>query len=378
MSKKSILFVDDERNILKGLRRMLYPLRGNWSMFFVESGAEALETMEERKVDVVISDMRMPGMDGFELLQTIRKEYPEVVRVMLTGQPDQEMYHEVMKISHYFLWKPVKFEEIEAVFGRVETLDSSLNNEKLIKLIGGISSLPSLPTLYRRLTQLLEATETDAAQIAAVVEEDMAMAVQILKLVNSAFLGLSRRIETLQEAIAYLGLDMVRSLVLVQHLFSQCSHEEHTQFQFDVLWKHSFCTATVSRKIAAAGAMETSFQDSAYLAGLLHDIGKLILAHHLPDVYREILVNAAQQGRNVSEVEMEVLGADHAQIGAYLTSLWGLPRVIIESVALHHKSVVPDSSSVSPVLGAVWHANRLCNKDFSQSAEYLEFVEDFE
>ena len=180
MTKKTIVFVDDEPNILNGLRRMLYPLQKDWNMLFVEGGAKALEILAQSDVNVVVSDMRMPGMNGFELLQTVRKRFPNVIRVMLTGQPDKDVYCEVMAISHYFLWKPAKFEELQMLFDSIRNLDISLHDNKLLHLIGGITSLPSLPPLFDRLMELIENQETNITQIAAVINEDIAMAAQIL------------------------------------------------------------------------------------------------------------------------------------------------------------------------------------------------------
>lgn len=376
MNRKSILFVDDERNILKGLRRMLYPLQEDWNMLFAESGAEALATMEQNKIVVLISDMRMPGMNGFELLETVRERYPEVVRVMLTGQTDKDLYHKVMTVSHYFLWKPTEFAAFEELLGRIRDLDAILHNTKLTQLIGGITSLPSLPVLYIRLTELLEQADTDSAQIAAVVREDMAMAVQILKLINSVLFGLSRKIETLEEAISYLGMDTIRSLALVQHLFSQCKHEECQTFNHEQLWEHCLCTATLSRQIATRLTKARQIHEQAYLAGLLHDIGKLILASSLPDTYQKILEEVAESDREQNEVEVEQLGADHAAIGAYLTGLWGMPRTITEAVAFHHKASLLSKDVVLPVCKAIWHADRMCHGEYSQSEEYKQMSMD--
>jgi HD-like signal output (HDOD) protein/ActR/RegA family two-component response regulator len=375
MTKKTILFVDDEPNILSGLRRMLYPLLKDWNMLFVESGANALEILEQSDVNVLVSDMRMPGMNGFELLQTVRKRFPRVIRVMLTGQPDKNVYCEVMAISHYFLWKPAKYDDLKVLFDSIRDLGVSLHDKKLIQLIGGISSLPSLPPLFDRLMELIESQETNITQIAAVINEDIAMAAQILKLVNSAFFSLSRRIETIQEAVAYLGLDILRQLVLAQHLFAQCSKQERITFKLDELWQHSLCTATLAKAIAESDNASVAIGNSAYLAGLLHEIGKLILIRHLPDIYKEILQEVQQQGRSQVQAESERLGTNHAIIGGYLASLWGLPHPITEAMSLYHDTLLsPEICKMSPVLEAVWHANRVCRGDCSQSGKYQNVI----
>lgn len=375
MTKKTILFVDDEPNILSGLRRMLYPLLKDWNMLFVEDGAKALEILEKSDVNVLVSDMRMPGMNGFELLKTVRKRFPRVIRVMLTGQPDKDVYCEVMTISHYFLWKPAKYEDLKVLFDSIRDLEVSLHDKKLVQFIGGINSLPSLPPLFDRLMELIESQETSTNQIAAVINEDIAMAAQILKLVNSAFFSLSRRIETIQEAVSYLGLDILRQLVLAQHLFAQCSAQERTTFKLDELWQHSLCTATLAKAIAENDNVCGTIGNSAYLAGLLHQIGKLILMRHLPEIYTEILQEVQQQGKSQVQAESERLGTNHAIIGGYLTSLWGLPHNITEAVSLHHDTHPSlEICKMSPVLEAVWHANRICRGDCSQSEKYQNVI----
>jgi len=371
MIKKTILFVDDEPMILNGLRRILYPLLKDWNMLFVESGAKGIEVLEQTEIYVVVADMRMPGMNGFELLQTVRKRFPSVIRVMLTGQPDRDVYCEVMAVCHYFLWKPARFEDLQVLFNSIRELDISLHDRKLLHLIGGITSLPSLPPLFDRLMDLIESQETSATQIAEVINEDIAMAAQILKLVNSVFFNLSRRIETIHEAVSYLGLDILRQLVLAQHLFAQCSEQERVTFKLDELWQHSLCTATLAKAIAENDNVSVATSNSAYLAGLLHEIGKLILIRHLPDIYGEILQEVKLQGKSQVQTESERLGTNHAIIGGYLTSLWGLPHTITEAVALHHDTPIsPELCRMSPVLEAVWHANRICRGNCLQSQKY--------
>lgn len=375
MTKKTIVFVDDEPNILNGLRRMLYPLQKDWDMVFAEGGAKALEILAQTDVSILVSDMRMPGMNGFELLQTVRKRFPNVIRVMLTGQPDKEVYCEVMAISHYFLWKPAKLEELKMLFDSIRDLDTSLHDTNLLHILGSITSLPSLPSLFYRLTELIENQETNSTQIAAVINEDIAMAAQILKLVNSAFFTLSRRIETIQEAVAYLGLDILRQLTLAQQIFAQCSEKERITFKLDELWQHSLCTATLAKAIAEHDSVSVTIGNSAYLAGLLHEIGKLILTRHLPEIYAAILLEVQEQGKSQVQVESERLGTNHAIIGGYLVSLWGLPHPITEAVSRHHApSLSAETSKISPILEAVWHANRICRGDYSQSEKYQDVM----
>ena len=366
MNKRTVLFVDDEPQILNSCRRMLYPLYDDWNMLYVESGAKALEVMQNTEITVLITDMRMPGLNGFELIDIVRKKFPDVVRIMLTGQPDKELYCDVIGICHYFLWKPTSFEIFEEVLNRIRELDTALQDEKLFILIAGITSLPSLPSLYVRLTDLLKQPDVSSAAFAGVIRNDMAMTTQLLKLTNSAFFGLAKPLSNLENAITYLGMNVVQNLVLMQQLFTQFSLAEQKEFDLDQLWQHSFCVASMTEKIMKTQSkMDMSYCCRSYLAGLLLNIGKLIFIRHFPEDYRKVLEETALGTRPQSEIEKEHLGIDHAAIGGYLAALWGLPREIVEAISLHHKA--PVFSGTSPVMEAVWHANRICQGDFSLS-----------
>ena len=375
MGRKTILFVDDEPKILKGLQRILYPLKKEWNILLAESGAQALELLEQNPVDVVVSDMRMPVMNGMQLLSIIQKRYPKIVRVMLTGQPDRDMYCEVMTVSHYFIWKPASYEDLKALFEGIRELDAHLHDEKLLGLIGGMTSLPSLPALYVKLTEMLKNEESTTAEIAEIIEQDMAMTAQILKLVNSAFFGLSRRLNSLQEAVSYLGVDILRQLVLVHHLFSECSQSEVCRYHLETLWDHSLCTANLAREIAVSNENADFICNSAYLAGLLHDIGKLVLIRHLPGVYKEI-IEEVKQGASQEIAENNKVGTNHAVIGGYLSLLWGLPYTVTQGITCHHQpSIAVEIEKFSPIAEAVWHANRLCKGDSSQSEKYQQLAQ---
>lgn len=379
MSMKTILFVDDEPNILRGLRRMLHPLKRQWTMHFAEGGAQALEIMATGDIQVLVTDLRMPGMGGYELLKEVCRRHPQIIRIVLTGQPDKATYCEVMTISHYFLWKPVNNDDLTLLLDMIQHLDQQLHDPHLLQLLGGLTTLPSLPPLYHRLMALIDSENATNAEIAEVVNEDISMAAQILRLVNSSYFSLSRSIVTIHEAVNYLGLDILRHLVLARHVFTMTKEQQREEYRLDELWQHSLCTATLARAIGEYISSDPTVGNSAYLAGLLHEIGKLILINSLPEQYQAILRRTAQEGRRQSEVEMELLGTHHAFIGGYLTSLWGLPYPITEAITMHHCApTAPEICRLSPVLEAVWHANRICRGDQTHSLKYQEVVQQWQ
>lgn len=377
MNKKKVLFVDDEPNVLKALMRALHPLRQEFEMVFIASGKAALESMAESPAYVVVADMRMPLMGGHELLQRVRSEYPGVVRIALTGQPDSEIWRETIAISHYFLWKPVDGHVLKNLLLRIAQLDRLLTCDKLAGVLGNIRSLPSLPDLFFRLTAMLDNPDCDAEDIAGVLGSDMSMALQVLKMVNcAACYGGMRRIDTLPDAVTYLGLDMIRSLVLARHLFTVTENRGMSSSALATLWAHSLSTAGLAAAIVARQKARLA-QSTAFLGGLMHDVGKLILAHCLPEEDRAVKALIKEKGWPIDVAEREILGADHTALGGYLTQLWGLPRPIVEAVALHHISTPFADPGPVGEQGAVWHANRLSRGDTSHSGQYSDLIGDF-
>ncbi|MBV5317678.1 MAG: HDOD domain-containing protein [Desulfobulbaceae bacterium] len=374
MTKKTVLFVDDEQKILNGLRRMLYPLQNDWNMLFVDSGAKGIEILEQTHVTVLISDMRMPLMNGFELLQTAHQRFPEVIRVMLTGQTDIQTFCEVSTISHYFLWKPTKFEDLKALLDKIRDLDVFIHDEKLLQLLGGITSLPSMPLLFDHLVELVENEETDISKIAEVINKDIAMTAQIFRLVNSTFFSLPRPIETVQEAVSHLGLDILRQLVLGKHFFSRCGEQERATCKLDELWQHSLNTATLAKAIAEDGDESAESSNNAYLAGLLHEFGCL-LTEYFPKIYTEVHRGAQQPEGNPAATNPEGVATNYAAIGGYLTALWGLPHTITRAISQQHNILpTPEKCKGSKALESVRHADLICQGDCSLSAQYQEVV----
>jgi len=373
MEQKTILFVDDEPLVLNALRRMIHPLSRTWTMHFVENGPKALEVLEREAVHVIVTDMRMPGMSGYDLLREVRRRWPRAVRVILTGQPDQETHNEALGVTHYFLWKPIELAVLRALLERINRLELILRGEALQTLIGSIDSLPTLPELYFQITSMLGRSETTIEEISALVSRDMAMTAQLLKTVNSAFLGLRRNIVSLREAIIYLGLDAIRSMVLVHHLFSTCE-EMNRGCSVRALWDHSVQVGGLAQRIAEQWLAPAQDSADAFLAGLLHDVGKLILACKMPGEYREIQQETKEGSWSASARERTLLGTDHAAIGGYLAGLWGLPQPVVEALTMHHAETPPEQGAGTLPLEAVWHANRLAHGINDASQEFSDLV----
>lgn len=337
MSKQQILFVDDEPMVLQGLQRILRPLRGEWDMVFAESGAKALECMASQPFDVIVSDMRMPGMNGSELLKEVMRRYPTTVRMVLSGHADRDLVSQCVGVAHQYISKPCDPEQLKAMVRNACNLAGRLVDDKVKRVIGAIDQLPNAPEVYLELKQALAQEEVDPRILGAIIQKDPGMTAKILKLVNSAFFGLRRTIGDAQEAVAYLGIDIVKTLVLTNSIFQQSKPFETRAFGISDVWHHSMSVAAGAKAIAKAEGMPLAAQEEAFVGGILHDVGVLILASNFPEMYNRSTELVEAEHIQLSTAEQEIFGVTHAEVGAYLMGLWGLPAGILKIVSQHHR-----------------------------------------
>ena len=334
---KKVLFVDDEPDVLRGLRRMLRAMRDEWEMYFVESGPEALALLEQDHFDVIVSDMRMPGMNGAELFARVREKYPHMIRIILSGFSDQSLLSKAARHSHQFLTKPCDSETLKKSVKRVSDLQDILSGERVKSIIAQTDSLPSLPFLYNKIIQKLQEKDVSIAEIGGIIEQDISMTAQILKLVNSSFFGFFKNIANPVQAASLLGIDTIKTLVLSIEIFSILKTDSGHRFPFEKLWERSTLCAGFAKLIAGQVSKDKQFIDDAFSAAFLMDIGILLLASKLPQEYNRVLSHAEQNKYPLFRAERQVLESSHAEIGAYLLGLWGFPENIVEAVARHHK-----------------------------------------
>lgn len=332
-----ILFVDDEPKVLDGLRRMLYGFRNDWEMDFVSSSVDALRRLNEDHFDVVVTDIRMPGMNGIQLLDEVVKQHPEVIRIVLSGVADVEMALQSVSLSHQYLTKPCDARLLRGTVQRALGLRAILHNPNLRNLINRIQTLPSIPVVYRELVEALQSNNTSPTTVGAIVTRDMAMTAKMLQLVNSAYFGLSREISNPVDAVIYLGMDTVRSLVFTASAFSQFHLHKRSGFSIDELQLHSLAVGTLARSISRSMGLSRTEVEHTFAGGLLHDLGKLVLVSSYPDRYQDVIRGAARDHVPIYVREEEAFGTTHAEIGAYILWLWGLPEPVTEILALHHK-----------------------------------------
>jgi len=350
-NKVRVLFVDDEPNVLAAIRRMLRSKHKEWEMAFAESGEDALVLFEKQSFDVIVSDIRMPKMDGAELLQKVKDAYPSTIRIALSGQVGLNEVVRSIRAVHQYISKPCDAEDL------IEKIESALKSRKILndpmmqELVTEIDALPVIPNVFKEIEEELRAPEPSINKVADLISMDVGLVAKTLKLINSPYFGLPSQIDSIFQAITMLGLDTIKALVLGTHLFSMYDENLLPNFSLSMLWEHSFRVSNIARLIAEYEGMSRDQVVQARMTGLLHDVGKLVLANSFPERYKRVLDNVSDVKRTIYDCEQEEFGTTHAEIGAFLMGLWGMPGDLVHGIGYHHSYDLYDLSS--PMLVSV-------------------------
>lgn len=341
-----ILFVDDEPGILQGLRNSLRKYRDRWEMVFVPGGADALQEMAKAPFEVIISDMRMPNMDGAELLARVKRDYPATARIVLSGHAEQEAILRALPSAQQYLSKPCPSEQLQQVIERACSVNSLLNDDKVREVVGGLTQLPSMPRTYLELSRAMAHPDVRLADIVAIVERDPAMSAKVLQLVNSAYFGHGSHTGSIRGAITYLGLDLLKGLALSTHVFGAAESSRSGGLGLQGVQDHSLKVANLLLRLIN----DPKRADEAFTVALVHDVGRIILAGNFAEQYAAVTDRVRRTGVPCSVAEQEVFGVSHCEVGAYLLGRWGLPITIVEAVAHHHRPRELSSAAATELL----------------------------
>jgi HD-like signal output (HDOD) protein len=328
--KPRILFVDDEPRVLLSIRDLLHRQRNRWDLVFADGSETALVALEAGPFDVVVSDMRMPGMNGADLLTRVRDLQPQASRIILSGQTDQDTALRAAQIAHQFFSKPCDSQSLVSMIERALLLGSQQVDDCVRSIVAGMDRLPSPPLLYQAVQRSVRSEDSSIGDVAKLIARDPAMTVKILQLVNSAFFGLPRHVTAIDSACVYLGLSTISDLVLASEIFGQVSPENAALA--DRVQQEALVSAAIARGVVT----DKKLLDDVLCASLLHDIGMLLLATRLPAEYAALEVELAESTLSRSALERLRLGVTHADVGAFLINLWGLPGAMATAIAEHH------------------------------------------
>src|ERR1700730_12453735 len=349
---KRLLFVDDEPRVLQGLKAGLYTRRKDWDMHFAEGGAKAIELMQDSHFDVLVTDLRMPGVDGTTLVARARADFPGTIRVVLSGYADERQSQGLVSLAHRYLSKPCDSKQLEECIDRCLATQALIESQELRIQLGAIGALPPLPSTFAALQRALADPSIDLSKVSAIIQKDPAVSAKVLQVCNSAFFRLPRRVSSIKQPVSYLGLSTVRSVVLSAELFRP-GKPLSPGLDLGQMQRHALSVAAIARALAG----DAAWAEDAFLAGLLHDVGFLLLARQFKDQMQQAL-DATAAGMALAEAEQKYVGVTHGVAGGYLLGLWGLPYEVVEAVA-HHEVPTRVAHSSFGVLGAVAIAQAL-------------------
>ncbi|MGH2916497.1 MAG: HDOD domain-containing protein [Solirubrobacteraceae bacterium] len=351
---RRILFVDDRPETFEGLREAMRSSGSAWEVEFAGGGDEALAALAERPADVLVAEENMALMDGVTLLTRVRDRHPTTIRMILSASSRPGMG---AIVSHRLLSKPCNVAELGVLIKRSCALHQRTREAEAFRRTMATTALPSRPGVYMELNQVLGDPTWQPSQVSAVIERDVALSAKVLQLANSALFGLTSTVSTVRDAVVYLGGDTIRSLALTAEAFGRLTPRTSEGFSIDAFQAHAMLVARITASILPAGRA----QQEAVTAALLHDIGRLVLIADGGARLKQLNERARALGVPVHVIEQQGEGVSHAEIGAHLLSLWGLPDGIVEAVASHHNPSSVPGLSFDGVI-AVHIADALANE----------------
>jgi HD-like signal output (HDOD) protein len=339
------MLVDDEPFVLQALEERLRRFRARWKMSFASSALEAVESLQADAFDVIVSDMRMPEMDGTQLLLWVKEHRPAMGRIVLSGQTDKETALKSLGVAHLTLAKPCEMRDLERGIECAGRFNRLMTHPTLKHVVTGSDRLPSLPRVCLELREALASDKSTAASVGEIVKQDPALCAKMLQVVNSPIFGLRRGVTSAAEAVSFLGLDMVRDLMLALHTFTAFEFPLGAKLSMEVHRDHGLRTARIAGAIAAPAESADAFS-----AGLLHDLGSLMLQTNGAHLLDEVYTQSEERELPHHEVEYEAWGVTHADVGALLLGLWGIPDSIVQAVLFHHHPAGPGATDLARII----------------------------
>ncbi len=331
-----------------------------WDVLRVDNSSSLIAFMKESNyhaIAIASSNRIHADQDCFKKAMTMQ---PRAVRILLPGMPlSSTQTNRSQDLVHRIYSEQNSIPEIAADTEYLVRISRLIHKKPTRDYILSLGQLPSPPAVYRELNRALNSENSNAEQISDIIGQDPALAAKVLRVVNSAYFGIDRQISSIRESVTMLGIRTLRGLALSGHLMSLYpQHRNWSYFSFEELNRRAAMVARLAQYICREMKTSQAVQDQAFVGGLLHDLGLLVLASKDPQSYRKVMVLSAQKELPLCSVEKKMLGLFHGEVGAFLLAHWNLPAPIVEAVLLHHTPQLSVSSEFSP-LAAVHIADSL-------------------
>jgi HD-like signal output (HDOD) protein len=353
MATKSILLAVADPQALVDITQAL---GAEWEATSVACEADALAQFEERSFDAFVVDFNLGSPDASELLNQVLEKRPETTRFLFAYEADLALVAAKVQGTHQILPKPI---EPASVKSRIENgVSDSSSRQSETDVAKGPSDSPAIPPVYAEVLKALESPGVTNEQVGEIIAGDASLTSEVLRLTNSAYLGLPRNISDPVEAVESLGLEAVKALVMALQFLAEHSRLRPGYLSVDQIWQHSIKVGKIARDLMLFETKDRTLASQALTAGLLHDLGKVVLATNFDDLYGRVHSLARKQPVALWDIEKEMFGANHGEIGACLVGMWNMPSAIVEAAALHHDPPLGENQQLTP-LAAVHIANVL-------------------
>ena len=364
---KTILLVDDETQILKSLLRLF--IDTDYDIFTAENGEEALKILETEAIDLIISDMRMPAMDGYQLLYKVKEKYPKVIRIILSGQADEEIVLKAIQknIAKIYVFKPWDNDEFMNMVDQIFETEVIFESKDLMLLINNLENLPTIASSYQKIIKMIE-DEIAINDISKEIERDQSISTQVLRIANSAYYQV--KTGAVRQAVLFLGLQNIKNITLATSIISPVGISAEGKGQIEELWEHSFLTNKLLIYIFRSH-LHKELPEIASSAGLLHNIGVVLMLNYLSEDYMLLMENAEIKGLNLLQSEQELFKLTHQEAGGYLLRCWGIPFPIVEAALFHHHPL--DEKIINKELVVAVHIAQKYAWDIMEKQQLTEF-----
>lgn len=242
------------------------------------------------------------------------------------------------------------------------------NKINILETVSTITTIPTLPAVVERISTLLKNPETSAEEIGRVISTDQALASKVLKLVNSAFYGFPGKISTITHAVVILGYATIKNIALTASIFKTLKRNDRsfTGFDLEKFWVHSIACGTAAKTLARSCSYENP--EEAFIAGLIHDLGKIVFCQYLPREFHQIIQLTQKKNILIYDSEKELFGATHQEVGAILAQRWNLPTPLQSAIKYHH---IPVKSKEYYEITAIVHCADILVRalDFGNSGD---------
>ncbi|MEY2429184.1 MAG: hypothetical protein QOJ40_2069 [Verrucomicrobiota bacterium] len=353
MANKSVLLAVADSQALMDITQAL---GAGWEATSVSSEADAVLQLERRSFDALLVDFNLGSPDGSQLLNHALEKRPEIIRFLLAYEADVALVAAKVLGSHHLLPKPIEPASLKSRIENGMAPEDSNSNQSRNDLTTGVT--PTIPPIYSEVLAALDSPGITYAQVAEIIARDAALTAEVLRLTSSTYLGSPRKITGPLEAVVSLGLAAVKALVMALRFLAEHTHLKPGYLSFEQVWDHSIRVAQIARDLVLFETNDRTLASEALTAGLLHDLGKVVLVSNFDDMYGRIHSLARKQPVSLADIEKEMFGANHGEIGACLVGMWNMPSSAVEAAALHHEPPLGEHQHLTP-LAAVHIANVL-------------------